>query len=196
MGNPQNFSIDVPRRCHILLEQLWSSVSNKAGGRSLPLNASFLLAISTPMVNLPIERIWKPQKGRDVGHLNDGVLDASLAKAVKAGIGQSAVAQAPFYKAGAWRYHYLAKGAALPDLSKQGLPAGIQQALAADGALKAADALATETFAASCETAWRTGESFISTTTGRRQKGRRLRATASSAPSRKIAPSWVSISCR
>ena len=145
MGNPQNFSIDVPRRCQILLEQLWPSVSNKSDGR-LPLNASFLLAISTPMVNLPIERIWKPQNGRAVGHLNDGVLDASLAKAVKAGIGQSTVAQAPFYKAGAWRYHYLPNGAALPDLSKEGLPAAVQQALATDGASGAADALGTETF--------------------------------------------------
>lgn len=146
MGNPQNFSIDVPRRCHILLEQLWPSVSNKADGRELPLNASFLLAISTPMVNLPIERIWKPQNGRAVGHLNDAVLDTSLAKAVKADIGQSPVANAPFYKAGAWRYVYLAKGAALPDLSKQGLPHAVQQALASDGALTSADALATETF--------------------------------------------------
>ncbi|WP_155922388.1 hypothetical protein [Mesorhizobium sp. L103C131B0] len=146
MGNPQNFSIDVPRRCQMLLEQLWPSVSNKTDGRMLPLNASFLLAISTPMVNLPIERIWKPQNGRAVGHLNDAVLDASLAKAVKADIGQSPVSKAPFYKADAWRYHYLPKGAALPDLSKQGLPAAVQQALGMDGALSAADALATETF--------------------------------------------------
>jgi hypothetical protein len=146
MGNPQNFSIDVPHRCQILLEQLWPSVSNKADGRLLPLNASFLLAISTPMVNLPIERIWKPQMGRAVGHLNDGVLDASLAKTVKGHISQSPVASAPFYKAGAWRYSYLPKGAELPDLSKQGLPAVVQHELAADGAMADADALATETF--------------------------------------------------
>ena len=114
MGNPENFSIDVPRRCHILLEQLWPSVSNKADGRELPLNASFLLAISTPMVNLPIERIWKPQNGRAVGHLNDAVLDPSLAKAVKADIGQSSVVNAPFYNAGAWRYDYLPKGRHCP----------------------------------------------------------------------------------
>lgn len=98
------------------------------------------------MVNLPIERIWKPQKGRAVGHLNDAVLDATLARAVKANIGETAVAKAPFYNVGAWRYHYLPKGVALPDLSKQGLPMNIQQALAADLALTAAGALATETF--------------------------------------------------
>lgn len=130
----------------MLLEQLWPTISNKADGRELPLTASFLLAISTPMVNLPIERIWKPQNGRAVGHLNDGVLDASLAKAVKASIGENAVAAAPFYKAGAWRYHYLEKGTELPDLSRQGLPAAVQQALATDGALSAADALGTELF--------------------------------------------------
>lgn len=194
MGNPQNFSIDVPRRCQILLEQLWRSVSNKANGRELPLNASFLLAISTPMVNLPIERIWKPQNGRAVGHLNDGVLDAPLAKAVKTGIGQRAVAQAPFYKSGAWRYHYLPKGAALPDLSKQGLPAAVQYALATDGASSAADALGTETFCSILRNGLAHGASSTSTNTGRRQRGRRLRDFASLAPSRKSRPSWVSTS--
>lgn len=145
MGNPQNFSIDVPRRCKLLLDQLWPTVSNKADGR-LPLNASFLLAISTPMVNLPVERIWKPQDGRAVGHLNDAVLDASLAKAVKANIGLQPVSQAPFYRAGAWRYHYLPKGAALPDLSRLGLPIAVHQALAAAGGLTDANALDAKTF--------------------------------------------------
>lgn len=146
MGNPQNFSIDVPRRCLRLLEQLWPSVSNNADGLEPPLNASFLLAISTPMVNLPIERIWKPQIGRAVGHINDTVLDASLATAVKANIGPDPVAKASFYAAGAWRYHFLPKGTALPNLSKQGLPVRIQHALSGNGALTDADALATETF--------------------------------------------------
>ncbi len=145
MGNPQNFSVDVPRRCNLLLEQLWHSVSEKADGR-LPLNASFLLAISTPIVNLPVERIWKPQNGRAVGYLNDAVLDASLAKSVKSNIGQQPVSQAPFYRAGAWRYHYLPKGAALPNLSRQGLPMAVHQALSTAGGVTDANALATETF--------------------------------------------------
>ena len=141
------------------------------------------------------ERIWKPQNGRAVGHLNDGVLDASLAKAVKA-IGQSAVAQAPFYDIGAWRYYYLPKGAALPELSKQDLPTAVQQALATDGVSGAADALGTETFCSILRNGLAHGESSTSTNTGRRQKGRQLRGSASSVPSRKSRQSWVSTSYR
>ncbi len=63
MENPQSFSIDIPRRCQILIDELWPLISEKRDDGSLPLNASFLLAISTPMINLPIERIWKPEMG-------------------------------------------------------------------------------------------------------------------------------------
>jgi hypothetical protein len=197
MGNPQNFSIDVTRRCQILLEQLWPSVSNKADGRLLPLNASFLLAISTPMVNLPIERIWKPQKGLAVGHINDAVLDASLAKAVKTDIGQSPVAKAPFYKAGAWRYHYLPKEVALPDLSKQGLPLGVQQALVADGALIEYTPVrqSVSQDAAKGLGSKRVG-SGTSTATAKRRKGHPSHGSALLARSKKIGPSWACISCR
>lgn len=146
MGTPQNFSLDVSRRCQMLLEQLWPTVSNRADGKSLPLNASFLLAISTPMVNLPMERIWKPQNGRAVGHINDSALDASLAQAIKKGIGTTSVSQAPFYKTGAWRYHYMQMVGALPDLSRQGLPNAIHSALASEQAVKDAEVQTTETF--------------------------------------------------
>ncbi|MBY3195151.1 hypothetical protein [Rhizobium laguerreae] len=54
MGNPQNFSVDNPRRCQILID---GSGLEKRDDGSLPLKASFPLAISTPMINLPIERI-------------------------------------------------------------------------------------------------------------------------------------------
>lgn len=146
MGNPQNFSLDVPSRCQMLLDDLWPTVSKKGEDGSLPLNASFLLAISTPMVNLPIERIWKTQNGRAVGHLNDSVLNAGLAQAIKKGIGNSPVAQAPFYAPDVWRYHYLPKSAALPDLSRQGLPAAVETALNSNQASTDAGAQTTETF--------------------------------------------------
>ncbi|WP_144378981.1 hypothetical protein [Mesorhizobium amorphae] len=146
MGNPQNFGIDIPRRCHILLDKLWPSVSKGGEGRGLPLNASFLLAISTPMVNLPIERIWKPQNGGSVGHINDSVLDGSLARAIKKEIGQNELSQAVFFQKNSWRYRFLPKGDALPDLSKHGLPNEVHLALKTDLALADAASLATATF--------------------------------------------------
>ena len=130
----------------MLIEELWPEVSKKPEGDTLPLNASFLLAISTPMVNLPIERIWKPQMNRAVGHLNDAVLNARLAAAIRKGIGSDAVAKAKFYCPGAWRYHYLPKNAGLPDLSQYGLPQSVEAALRAEASTKAAGELGTETF--------------------------------------------------
>jgi len=146
LGNPQNFSLDIPRRCQMLIEELWPKVSKKPEGDTLPLNASFLLAISTPMINLPIERIWKPQMNRAVGHLNDAVLDAHLAAAIRKGIGSNAVANAGFYCPDAWRYHYLPKGASLPDLSQHGLPQSVEAALGVEAASKTAGELGTEMF--------------------------------------------------
>ena len=146
MGNPQNFSLDIPRRCQMLINEFWPKVSRKGARGSLPLNASFLLAISTPMINLPIERIWNPQNGRAVGHLNDAMLDRRLAGEIRNGIGKGAVANAQFYRPDAWRYHYLPKGAGFPDLSRRGLPETVERALASTAANDAAAMLGAETF--------------------------------------------------
>ncbi|TAZ47140.1 hypothetical protein ELH75_32155 (plasmid) [Rhizobium leguminosarum] len=91
MGNPQNFSIDIPRRCQMLIDELWPLISEKRDDGSLPLNASFLLAI------------WKPEMGHAVGHLNDGVLSGRLAGAMRKNIGNHPISQAPFYQPDVWR---------------------------------------------------------------------------------------------
>lgn len=100
------------------------------------------------MVNLPIERIWKPQKSKTVAHINDAVIDASLANEVKKGIGPSPVKGTPFYDTDVWRYKYssVSEAQPAPNLSKQGLPKGIHEALAAEKALTAANDLTTEAF--------------------------------------------------
>jgi hypothetical protein len=130
----------------MLIDEFWPAISKKRRDNSLPLNASFLLAISIPMINLPIERIWKPQMNRAVGHLNDAVLDAPLAQAIRKSIGPGAVARADFYRPDAWRYHYLPKNAHLPDLSRTGLPIPVEVALSSPTAIRAAMALSTELF--------------------------------------------------
>lgn len=146
MGNPQNFSIDIPRRCQMLIDELWPLISEKRDDGSLPLNASFLLAISTPMINLPIERIWKPEMGHAVGHLNDGVLSSRLAGAMRKNIGNRPISQAPFYQPDVWRYHYLPKGTGLPDLSQGGLPADVGTAFELPAGLTAGAALTAALF--------------------------------------------------
>lgn len=30
MGNPQNFSVDIPQRCHMLIDELWPQISESA----------------------------------------------------------------------------------------------------------------------------------------------------------------------
>ncbi|API55176.1 MULTISPECIES: hypothetical protein [Rhizobium] len=145
-GKPAKFSVDIPRRCQMPIDELWPLISEKRDDGSLPLNASFLLAISTPMINLPIERIWKPEMGHAVGHLNDGVLSGRLAGAMRENIANHPISQAPFYQPDVWRYHYLPKGTGLPDLSQGGLPADVGAALESPAGLPAGAALTAALF--------------------------------------------------
>jgi hypothetical protein len=106
-----------------------SSVLEKRDDGSLPLKAPFPLAISTTMINQPIERIWKPQTGHTVGNLNDSVLSSRLAAATRKNIGEQPISQVPFYQPDAWRYHHLPMRNGPPGLSQGGLPADVRAAL-------------------------------------------------------------------
>jgi len=92
------------------------------------LNATFLLAISTPMVNLPLERInkYRNDGGANAvpaGHMNDIPLNQGLGDAVKLAIDADVkLDAAPFFIAGAWRYQELPKATGFPNLAQDGLP--------------------------------------------------------------------------
>ncbi|MBX4893475.1 hypothetical protein HJB56_31710 [Rhizobium lentis] len=84
-----------------------SSVLQKRDDGSLPLKASFPLAISTPMINLPIERIWKPQMGHTSRAFERQRPKQSIGCGNSENIGEQPISQVPFYQPDAWRYHHL-----------------------------------------------------------------------------------------
>lgn len=136
MGNPQHFSLELPQRCLQLLHDLYDNLpaGDDCGSVPLKLRATFLLSISMPMINLPIERI---HKYRDDGlvhapqadHVNDFALNQKVADAVKAAIDDTILLKdAPFFSEG-WRYIERPKGGGFPDLARHGLPQDTAQAL-------------------------------------------------------------------
>jgi hypothetical protein len=81
MGNPLHFSLEVPKRAHQLLRDLYEHLGESDGTR-LPLKATFLLSVSMPIVILPIERILKYRRNANSGRMDDAVLNPKLADAV------------------------------------------------------------------------------------------------------------------
>lgn len=124
MANPIHFSLEVPKRAHQLLHEMYERLG-VSEGTQLSLKATFLLSVSMPMIILPIERILKYKRPRAPEHMNDAALNARLAEAVDRGIDlRSQVHRASFFT-GRWQYATLAKGAAFPNLAATGLPAAI-----------------------------------------------------------------------
>jgi hypothetical protein len=91
MGIPQHYSRDVPQRCEALIEELLPIVEGglradaKFGG---PLKTTLLLALATPMVVLPVERIFKRVAFNDPGVADDRGIDEALARGVKSVLGE------------------------------------------------------------------------------------------------------------
>ncbi|RAI01431.1 hypothetical protein DLJ53_08315 [Acuticoccus sediminis] len=145
MGNPTHFSLEVPKRAHQLLRDLYEQLSDSDGTR-LPLKATFLLSISMPIVILPIERILKYKQKRAEGHMNDAVLNPRLADAVDRAIDlKGKVHEAKFFT-GPWQYATLERGAGFPNLAVEGLPDSVAAQLDAPEAVERARSLAADTF--------------------------------------------------
>lgn len=107
MGIPQHYSREVPQRCEALIEELLPIVEGglradaKFGG---PLKTTLLLALATPMIVLPVERIFKRVAFNDPGVADDREIDEALARGVKSVLGEDhAFGGAPF-GSGRWTY--------------------------------------------------------------------------------------------
>lgn len=145
MGNPTHFSLEVPKRAHQLLRDLYEQLGDSEGTR-LPLKATFLLSISMPIVILPIERILKYKRKPNEVHMNDAVLNARLADAVDRAIDlQAKVHEAKFF-AGPWQHAALTKGAGFPNLAADGLPEDVALQLDSPQAVEDARNLSANRF--------------------------------------------------
>ncbi len=108
MGVPNHYSRDITARCHSLIKHLLPFVrrglpdDTEFGG---PLSTTFLLAVATPMIVLPIERIYKPGQRRDGQVGDDTDLDPVLAGELGNVLGDDrSFGAAPFAKSSKWGY--------------------------------------------------------------------------------------------
>lgn len=137
MGNPQHFSLELPQRCQQLIQELYPYLPDGTNCGEVPrkLRATFLLSISMPMINLPLERINKfraddgQAKHLAAEHMNDRPLDMNVANAMQLAIDSKILLKdAPFFS-GSWRYLRLPKGEGFPNLAQNGLPQAVADAL-------------------------------------------------------------------
>ncbi|MEJ6846800.1 hypothetical protein V3589_11345 [Sinorhizobium fredii] len=145
MGNPTHFSLEVPKRAHQLLRDLYEQLGGSEGTR-LPLKATFLLSVSMPIVILPIERILKYKRKPAEVHMNDAILNARLADAVDRAIDLQAKVHTAKFFTGSWQYATLEKGSGFPNLAAVGLPEVIAAHLDAPQALEDARNLSANRF--------------------------------------------------
>ncbi len=145
MGNPTHFSLEVPKRAHQLLRDLYEQLGDSEGSR-LPLKATFLLSVSMPIVILPIERILKYRRKPNEVHMNDAVINARLADAVDRAIDlQAKVHEAKFFT-GPWQHAKLKKGLGFPNLAADGLPEDVALQLDSTQAVEDAKNLSANRF--------------------------------------------------
>lgn len=109
MGNPSNYSLELPERCLALIDELWDDVlgvkghTDRYGG---PLTTTFLLAMATPMIVLPVERMltWR-DKDRNA---DDRQLNEHVAERLREVFDRNPpFSSMPFFsEADGWRYVY------------------------------------------------------------------------------------------
>lgn len=107
MGRPQHYSLEIASRCQRLIEQLNHKVGedrrliDEWGG---PLRTTFLLAMSTPMLVLPMERLFRPLFGKG-GVADDVELDPILAQRVSDTFDRErSFGDAPFFITDVWAF--------------------------------------------------------------------------------------------
>lgn len=108
MGNPQHFGIELPHRCLALIDGLWDQATRVRGGERPdlgPLTTTFLMSMSMPIINLPVERIERQiGLGEAEGYVDDRHANDKAVAAFQDTIQRGRLDQAPFFKDRTWRF--------------------------------------------------------------------------------------------
>lgn len=107
MGTPANYSQELPARCLRLIDALWPAVEDVRipGQEQLgPLTTTFLLAMATPIITFPIERIERYRGKAEAGYMNERPLDEAMATEVDRVLIKGTLGKAPFFREGDWRF--------------------------------------------------------------------------------------------
>lgn len=107
MGRPKHYSAEIATRCQRLIESLSVQVeSDEKLAREFrgPLRTTFLLAMATPMIVLPMERLYKPIVARWAGVADDTELDAAVEARVHDTFDGRRFGEACFFRPDHWSY--------------------------------------------------------------------------------------------
>lgn len=108
MTRPTHYSVQIAKRCQRLIEGLAHRLATDptlSDERGDPLLTTFLLAMSTPMLVLPIERlIWPALRSRG-GVADDTQLDEALCARMGEALAEKRLFGAtPFFESRAWAF--------------------------------------------------------------------------------------------
>ncbi|SRR5258706_6050960 len=106
MGNPLHYSLELPQRCLYLIEELWpraAQIFQKDQPELGPLTSTFLISMSMPIINLPIERIERHGKVKEEKYADDRNKSKPLTAAIRKTFGEQ-LNKAPFYYPNAWSF--------------------------------------------------------------------------------------------
>jgi hypothetical protein len=108
MGLPNNYSLDVPNRCLDLLNSLLPEVRRNSAQmvrHKGALTTTLTLALATPMLSLPIERIEKHlDLGTDEAYADDRHLDPRSARRIEEAIRGKRLGDYPEFGNLGWRF--------------------------------------------------------------------------------------------
>lgn len=144
MGNPANYSVDLPSRCLLLLEQLWlhAETVHAPGERALgPLTSTFLISMSMPIINLPIERIERHRNAKGPAYANDRPIAPAIVREIDRVLGGGLFKKAPFFREHAWSFARCGEKP-FPNIA-HGVPPAIADQLASEDGAKLAAKLQT-----------------------------------------------------
>lgn len=107
MGTPAHYASELPQRLGFLIDNLYPTVMNGLPGDhdfGGALGTTFLLAMATPMIVLPMERILRAQSGKRV-MADDNHGNVHLSREVRTVFAEGRrFDQAPFAKLDGWSY--------------------------------------------------------------------------------------------
>lgn len=108
MGLPNLYTTDIPARCGDLIETLFDQIASSPnavrywGG---PLTTTFLLAMATPAIVLPVERIFMPALEGARAVAGEHEIAPALVELVNSALGSGKrFADAPFRGNGVWHF--------------------------------------------------------------------------------------------
>lgn len=178
MGVPYHTSRDVPGRCLWLIDRLYDKVKRITPPHEAdlgPMDATFLFAMSTLILSLPIERLERHRRKEEAGnqgYMDDRPINPLAAKEVDAVLGSDSVPfhAAPFYISDAWSFasigHEVGQNLAIT------FPDELADALSHPEASKAADQVSAREWANCLRNALAHGGIVYLDEDGRQAQGR------------------------